>query len=663
LKNIELNEVVLSEVLELPTWLRIKRAVCNKIAVKVPWTRLKSQPVQLFIDEIRVEVELTSEEVVSSGSSPLSAFADSAYGFANRVAEGMSLYVNSVEIAFDSGVFRGSLTLSRLAVESRSPGWQPISDLRYSRIIDPATCKLLMFKTVTWQLLRIEASAQAQQPSRNVINAPLRLITSSGKSRITVKKSTADGSVLGGRIQIILDDILWIATLPQVRSAIAFYDHIMKIVKLAPEKPPVVPLQQQNETKQLLSPPTCKASNPVSSAFRNFDFEQTSYHVYVGKIDLHLCDDNLSSEDYPKDWDIVCGALQVTLVRLTVDFYPANSAISDRNEWVRYDNENQCAAWVHKSRLTGMWRNLMSQNWVVRMHDVVVQCVTDMDSKKDALFNLFMSDRRSKVSMPGDKPLFHLELASFYHPKISDASFEIEKIPRTFLRVELLMPKIILPFKESDSLDARLPQRLVLSMSTVLLTNCETFCSDESNSFFKSLSPNIIDFIDRTNLLTGKEKFKEFIFQLNQNSYFDVDEGERFWIKTSPVWIDTDFGSGTPSTVLLADVAFHALVSAKTDKVNIALQPLWRIRAAVNHYQFVAIVRLISRISMFVDQLVADGKFFSVNRSNGCGVAIAFICFVDEVELNFILPADPLPTPYDLPQAASLRSATPSSIG
>lgn len=35
---------------------------------------------------------------------------------------------------------------------------------------------------------------------------------------------------------MILDDILWIATLPQVRSAIAFYSHIMSVIKAAPKK-------------------------------------------------------------------------------------------------------------------------------------------------------------------------------------------------------------------------------------------------------------------------------------------------------------------------------------------------------------------------------------------------------------------------------------------
>jgi len=41
----------------------------------------------------------------------------------------------------------------------------------------------------------------------------------------------ADGALLAGRVQVILDDILWVATLAQVRSAIAFYRHLLLIVK------------------------------------------------------------------------------------------------------------------------------------------------------------------------------------------------------------------------------------------------------------------------------------------------------------------------------------------------------------------------------------------------------------------------------------------------
>ncbi|VDM24779.1 unnamed protein product [Toxocara canis] len=692
LKNIELNEVVLTEVLELPTWLRVKRARCNRVAVKVPWTRLKSSPVQLFVDEIQVEVELTSEGPLSSGSNPLSSFADSSYGFANRVIEGMSLYVNTVEIHFDSGVFGGSLMLSRLSVESKSPGWQPIADLRYSRIIDPTSNLMLMFKQVTWQLLRIEASAQVEPSQRASINAPLRLITSSGKSRIAVKKSATDGTVLGGRIQTILDDILWVATLPQVRSAIAFYSHIMKLVKAAPKK-----TDFQMPAHNQMKPPsaTNRSSTPnlASKAFRNFDFDQTSYHLYVGKIDLHLCDDVHASSGYPADWDIDSGALQVTLVRLSIDFYPANVAASDRLNWVRYIAPNQCSIWIQQilkahykllcarldvnaqNRLARIWPQLLSQNCVLRIHDVVVQCVTDMSSKRDALFNLFMSDRKSKASLPSDQPLVHLEFAAFYHPATEtmpmppnathlllgpfsflldqrtirwvlyvyedinnalqslDASLEMDYIPRTDVRVDLLMPKIIIPLGECGTRDSRMPRRVLVSMSTVLATNCESVHSQDACSFFSSLSANVVDFIDSSQLPLNTASFRNFIIQLNQSEMLNNADGEeRFWISTSPIWIDTDRGESSRSTPLVGDVALHAICDVSPKQVNVAVQPQCRVRAVVDHFQYVQLIRLLSTISLFVDQLEADQKFFAGERSNGSSsIPIAVLCLIEQV--------------------------------
>lgn len=714
LKNIELNEIVLSEVLEFPTWLRIKRAVCSRISVKVPWTRLKTLPVQLFIDELHVEVVLSSEELVESGLNLGSALGESSYGFANRVAEGLSLYVGSIDIQFDSGVFRGSLSLSRIAVESTSPGWQPINDLRHSRIVDQASSKMLMFKLISWNLLRIQASVQSDMSQRGAINAPLRLITSSGKCRITVKKLITDGSVLGGRIQIILDNILWIATLPQLRSAIAFYDHIMGFVRSSPRKLPAALSTQQHEMKLPLAN---KSPNAVSNAFRNFDFAQTSYHVYVGKIDLHLCDDSQSEEGFPFDWDIPCGALQVTLMQISVDVYPANCAISDRSDWVRYDSENQCAAWAHKllqlhlrnvcstldenaqTRLIRAWPQLMSQSCVIRMQDVLVQCVTDIASKKDALFNLFMSDSKSKASL-SNQPLVHLEFTSFYHPATdsfllppsithlslgpffflfdqrtirwvlyvaselkqaldaSEASFDLENMPKTCLRIDLLMPKIILPL-QTDVFDHRFPRRIVLSMSTVLGTNCAAF-DDQTVSFFKSISPGAFNLIDDIELAADSSGVKEFILHLNQLNDTASSKCERFWISTSPIWIDTDMGEGTASTPIVSDVVLHALAAVNSMQVNVAVQPVWRVRAALNHYQFLQITRLINSLSLFVDQLTADQKFFAKNMANGNGVTVHLSFFVEQVDLSIVLPIGPVPTPYDLANTVA-RSQTPFS--
>ena len=35
LSNLELDEAVLTEILDLPSWLRLSKAVCNKVAIKV----------------------------------------------------------------------------------------------------------------------------------------------------------------------------------------------------------------------------------------------------------------------------------------------------------------------------------------------------------------------------------------------------------------------------------------------------------------------------------------------------------------------------------------------------------------------------------------------------------------------------------------------------
>ena len=52
LKNLELNEEVLTELLELPSWLRLSRATCNRVAVRIQWTKLKSVPIHLSLDEV-----------------------------------------------------------------------------------------------------------------------------------------------------------------------------------------------------------------------------------------------------------------------------------------------------------------------------------------------------------------------------------------------------------------------------------------------------------------------------------------------------------------------------------------------------------------------------------------------------------------------------------
>ena len=56
----------------------------------------------------------------------------------------------------------------------------------------------------------------------------------------------------------------------------------------------------------------------------------------------------LSFAEFPPDFDIENGALQVTFIRLSIDFYPSNIAGSERSSWVRYTAPNQCSTWNQK---------------------------------------------------------------------------------------------------------------------------------------------------------------------------------------------------------------------------------------------------------------------------------------------------------------------------
>lgn len=47
LYNLELNEKVLTDLLELPNWMLISQASVNRVSLKIQWTKLKSTPIHL----------------------------------------------------------------------------------------------------------------------------------------------------------------------------------------------------------------------------------------------------------------------------------------------------------------------------------------------------------------------------------------------------------------------------------------------------------------------------------------------------------------------------------------------------------------------------------------------------------------------------------------
>ena len=99
---------MLTELLELPSWLRLSKATCNRVSVRIQWTKLKSVPIHLSLDEVRVEVETCEDlrQAAAPGGSKIPSYATGGpYGYGDKVVDGITVTVNSVILTLRSHAF------------------------------------------------------------------------------------------------------------------------------------------------------------------------------------------------------------------------------------------------------------------------------------------------------------------------------------------------------------------------------------------------------------------------------------------------------------------------------------------------------------------------------------------------------------------------------
>ncbi|GFT12955.1 UHRF1-binding protein 1-like [Nephila pilipes] len=601
LRNLELNEKVLTELLELPAWLCLTKATCNYVTLQISWTKLKSVPIYLSLDEVVVEMKtcedlrpptpMTNEASYKSGGK---------YGFSDRVIDGMTVVVNSVIINFSSPAFQASFQLSRVVLESYCPFFKK-KDLRLSRIKESDRGEILLFKRLDWQVLRIEAKSSdnhANGLSGHIPLTPLRLITNQGCCKMTIKKKLNDCSVIGSRLIFVLDDLLWVLTDAQLVAALHFVQSLSGLVQKATE------LTQKQKAKQKLEQQPdkhtfgshSKSSTPLCPAFYRHDVVETSYHVLCSRIDLHLCDDMDPKDGRSQHTNLKSGgALQVSLDKLIMDYYPYHRAFSSREHWLHYSEPSSSrSTWVQqllalfheklqskvdmtasgenvypkespkhnispsaemnivdspttpddkplltrkastisnssgtltpdvsrksisglnrKSSLQWNYRYLMSSCFVLRLEDIVAYKVSTSTSSRTRAIEKFLIYNKS-AHMPSDIKTIHLEQTSYYLP--GEIDFPVPS-PNLFLhigplklyldtptvlwinafylnlqkclmslklgatetpsfvniRVEALLPQIVIPSDANSPTQPDRPRTLQLQSSRTIATNC-----------------------------------------------------------------------------------------------------------------------------------------------------------------------------------------------
>lgn len=187
--------------------------------------------------------------------------------------------------------------MSRIRVESKTPKWLN-GDLRVTRLKDSVYGHLLIFKELSWQTVRIEASS-----TQDKTLTPLRLLTNEARCRITIKKKLSDCTILASRLVLVLDDLLWVLTDSQLNAALHFVDSLASLIKTSTnltqktkakkilEQLPEYQAQQDQHLRQQNQNDGNAATSAAQRSFNMFDVKETSYHFSSQRIDLHLCDD------------------------------------------------------------------------------------------------------------------------------------------------------------------------------------------------------------------------------------------------------------------------------------------------------------------------------------------------------------------------------------
>ncbi|XP_043932495.1 UHRF1-binding protein 1 [Protopterus annectens] len=370
LTNLELDEEVLQNVLDLPTWLAITRVYCNKAGIRIQWTKLKTHPICLYLDKVEVEMRTCEEPRPPNGPSPIAlAAGQSEYGFAEKVVEGMFITVNSITIKIQAKAFHASFELWQLQGYSVNPIWEQ-SDLRFTRITDPQRGEVLTFKKLTWQTLRIEADA-IESGEQDFASTPLRLITNQGKIQVALKRRIKDCNVVATKLMVLLDDLLWVLTDLQLKAMIKYAKSLTEAIEKSSQQrkslaPDILQATSPTSTSQQMRSQQATSTgtpNSVSNYFERFDVRETSYHLLISRLDLHICDDGYSKEPAEKR-RITGGAVQLTFRKLGFDYYPFHWAGDSCRHWERH-----CDAMERRSK----WAKELLKEFQAKVESYKVQ--------------------------------------------------------------------------------------------------------------------------------------------------------------------------------------------------------------------------------------------------------------------------------------------------
>ncbi|CAF1022643.1 unnamed protein product [Didymodactylos carnosus] len=420
------------------------------------------------------------------------------YGFTNRVIDGISLTITNLTFTVKLSKFDISIFLPSIDIYSTTPFGKKPDSLKSTRLRNLAKDHIILFKEIAWSSTRIEAASNDSSTTA----AAIRLIGSSCRMRIIMKKNLNDSSLVASRVQLHFDDLLWVVNDAQLKSAMNTYLEITNLMKKASDqrkKKAQDKLIKQEQSRTAFQPqkPTTGDNNQqssanstpnISDAFERYDVLETSLHLSVKRLDLHIVADS----DVLSDRLAEGGALQLTIANLTFDHYPYHQFGSSKKHWSKYselqsDSRNDWAGSLYKewqdqinkaktkvvkddmsvkleSALQANRICLFESCSVINIDDLVLYQVSLINDKSEKhgkdqrRRRACITSDRSHYQLPEFLGIVNIQFAEYYYP--DPYAFPV---PNSDLYIQLLPVRFVIDFATLSWINA-----FMMTMSTTM---------------------------------------------------------------------------------------------------------------------------------------------------------------------------------------------------
>eukprot|EP00038_Savillea_parva_P009469 m.183721 g.183721 ORF g.183721 m.183721 type:complete len:1306 (+) comp15926_c0_seq1:168-4085(+) len=212
LNDLELRPEVLQHLLDLPPWLKLKKATIGSIRASVTWTKIKSQAIRISISEMQIKLEATANPDDFHTYDPLDPDLLAAegpvkvekYGFIDHVTDGVMIEVNNIDISLHGPDFDGTVHIIHMVFESCTKKWEATNDLKNTREENrtpqkqpgfrPLPPHVTLYKRLTIHQLRGWISPLTNRISEAASADPFMFSIDKPKIRIFKQKSLDDNT-------------------------------------------------------------------------------------------------------------------------------------------------------------------------------------------------------------------------------------------------------------------------------------------------------------------------------------------------------------------------------------------------------------------------------------------------------------------------------------